>query len=356
MKKIIGIAVLAGCVAMSGCGRDENAKVQESVTEASDYRASDYIVLGDYQNLSLDEEEVQVPEADIDDEISSILEEYREAVEITDRGAMEGDVVNITSKGYDGDKEVETLRAYSFDLMLGSGSFGKDYEDQLIGMETGETKEFDISYPEDYASENLKGKTIHYVVTVHIIVRYEDQELTDDYVTELTDSEYTTVDAFRQGCADMLLQENWKEYALIAAKKKILDDSEILGYPQAALDETMEEIEEFYSGGADYLDMELEEYLGLITGDSEQDQDQNIQQMAEGILAEEMMMKAIAEQEQITLSEEEYQSYVEEYLEDQSELRQEDLENTFGKEELQAAFTLKKTEDFLADLIEPEES
>ena len=100
--------------------------------------------------------------------------------------------------------------------------------------------------------------------------------------------------------------------------------------------------------------MELEEYLELATGNSGQDGEQSIQKLAEGILAEEMMMKAIAEQEQITLSEEEYQSYGEEYLEDQPELTLEELEETFGKEELQAAFTLKKTEEFLAGLIASE--
>lgn len=356
MKKRICIMILAGCMAASGCGGNREAKAQESATEAAGagYTASDYIVLGDYRNLVLTDEDVKVPQEDIDAEISGILEEYREAEEITDRGAMEGDVVNITSKGYDEGEEVETLRAYSFDLMLGSGSFGKEYEDQLLGVGSGETKEFDITYPDDYASENLAGKTIHYVVTVHMIVRYEDQELTDDYVAELTDSEYTTVEAFRQGCADMLMEENREKYALRAAKKKILESSEIQGYPEKTLNETIEELEEFYSGGAEYLDMELEEYLELATGNSGQDGEQSIQKLAEGILAEEMMMKAIAEQEQITLSEGEYQSYGEEYLEDQPELTLEELEETFGKEELQAAFTLKKTEEFLAGLIASE--
>lgn len=352
MKKQLLMLIFAGCLLLGGCSGapEQNGKRNAPETEqkaSAVYQASDYIELGQYRNLLIKESEIQVPESDIDTEISAILKEYQEAEEITDRGIEKGDVVNINSRGYIDGQELDTLKALSFDLLVGSGDFGTDYEEQLIGVYTGETKEFNVEYPEDYASENLAGKVVHYVVKVNMIVHYLEQELTDEYVTSLTESEYTTVEEFRQGCADMLREENREKYVLAAAKQKILEDSFVRAYPQDALEKNMEEIREFYENGANYLNITLDEYLKTISG-TDLDSENSIRNAAERTLDEELMLKAIAEREKMLLTDEEYAGYAETYIEENAlDMTVEELENIFGKEELKEALLLKKTSEFI---------
>lgn len=343
MKNKIMLFAFAACLLMAGCGSRDR---QDGKETESAYQASDYIEIGPYRNLSLKEEEIEVPDAEIDAEISDILDQYQEAEEITDRGIQNGDVVNISSRGYIDGKEVDTLKALNFDLIIGEGSFGEDYEAQLIDVRTGETKEFDLSYPKDYDSTNLAGKTVHFVVKVNMIVHYLEQDLTDEYVTDLTDAEYTTVESFRQGCADMLLEENRDRYMLNAVKKKILENSEIKGYPENALNQSIAEITEFYEDGAQDMNMDSSEYLNLINGK------ENIRQIAQDILKEEMMLKAIREKESITLTEEEYERYADSYLEENGmDMPVKELEEMFGRKELEEAFLLKKTGEFLLEQV-----
>ncbi len=348
MKKKAGVLLCTVFLFSAGCSSVAGNAAGELMT---DYQASEYIELGEYKNLVVKESDIVVPESDIDSQISAILMDYRQAEEITDRGILEGDVVNINNHGYIGDKEVETLKAYNFDLLVGSGDFGKEYEEQLLGVATGETTEFDVSYPADYSSENLAGETVHFVVDVNMIVHYEDQELTDEYVTRLSDSEYTTVEAFREGCAEMLKEENRRDYVLSAAKAKILKDSSVKGYPQMALEQNVAMIKEFYEGGADYLGMTLDDYLEEIGG-VDVDSEKSMQDAAEKILEEEMMMKAIAEAEDLVLTKEEYEEYVLEYIKSNAlDITAEELEGYFGRNELEDAFLLKKTSEFIYDQV-----
>jgi trigger factor len=231
--------------------------------------------------------------------------------------------------------------------------FGQTYEEQLLGAEAGETIEFDVTYDEDYDSERIAGKTIHYVVKINNVFELLDQELTDEYVEELTDSEYTTVEEFRQGCADMLMEDNKDRYVLTAGKQKLLEESEITGYPEEALEEDIEELREFYEGGASYVNMELADYLSTLTGRDKESSEEVLEQIAKDNLTEEMLIKAVAEKEEITLTDEEYETYLEEYLEELGdETTAEELEFAFGEENIKEAFTLKKTENYLLQLWE----
>ena len=107
-------------------------------------------------------------------------------------------MVSINIQGYLKGKALDTLKAYYYELMIGEGTLGKEFDEALIGMEKDETKTFEISYDEDYPSENLAGNTIKYEVKMNYILDYTEYELTDENVRELSGGEYESVEQMKR--------------------------------------------------------------------------------------------------------------------------------------------------------------
>ena len=192
MKKKIYLAMLAVCFALtaSACGDGGAVITDGTKTEgAADGKKAEtgttrlvsvenvekYITIGEYKGLTLD----NTVDAITDDDVQAqIDEDLKDKAEPVSDAAKEGDLVTVN---YTGTKDGQTFdggTANNYDFVIGDGQMFEEFENGVIGMKKGDTKEIKIDFPSDYADETLAGKEVIYKVTVQNVRR--EGELTDE--------------------------------------------------------------------------------------------------------------------------------------------------------------------------------
>ena len=149
--------------------------------------------LGDYKSLKYEVEDYTVADEEVDEEIGRMQKQYADN-EIKEGAAEEGDTVNIDYEGLKDGVAFDGGTAAGYDLKLGSNSFIPGFEEQLIGVTAGEEKELNLTFPEDYHAEELKGAAVVFKVKVNEVKTEVIPELDDDFAKELNIKEVETVE------------------------------------------------------------------------------------------------------------------------------------------------------------------
>ena len=152
------------------------------------------VTIEKYTGIKIEKFEYTVTDADVDKEIDSTRERFAESVDVTDRAAQNGDTVNIDFEGKMDGVAFDGGSAQGYDLTLGAGQFIAGFEEQVVCMNVGETKEVNVTFPEDYQAENLKGKPAVFTVTVHKITGKALPELNEEFAKKVGSD---SVDAYR---------------------------------------------------------------------------------------------------------------------------------------------------------------
>lgn len=126
------------------------------------------IELGKYTNLGIKMDKVKVTKEEVENRIRSLLDEYAE-IEVKDGSVEDGDIAVIDFTGFKDGVEFEGGKGENYSLTIGSKSFIPGFEDAIIGMKKGEEKDIDLTFPEDYMAEELKGKAVVFKVKVNEI-------------------------------------------------------------------------------------------------------------------------------------------------------------------------------------------
>ena len=171
------------------------------------------VKLGDYKAIEYKVEEVKVDDKEIDDQIADLLDRKAD-LELKEDGEVEdGDTAVIDFEGFLNDVPFDGGKGENYDLVIGSHSFIPGFEEQLIGMKSEETKDINVTFPENYQAENLKGKETRFTVTVHEIKKKVLPELNDEFVKELKYDGVNTVDELRNYTKDNLAKRKESEAA-----------------------------------------------------------------------------------------------------------------------------------------------
>ena len=152
------------------------------------------VAIEKYTGIKIEKFEYTVTDADVDKEIDNTRERFAESVDVTDRAAQNGDTVNIDFEGKMDGVAFDGGSAQGYDLTLGAGQFIAGFEEQVVGMNVGETKDVNVTFPEDYQAENLKGKPAVFTVTVHKITGKVLPELNEEFAKKVGSD---SVDAYR---------------------------------------------------------------------------------------------------------------------------------------------------------------
>lgn len=189
--------------------------------------------LVDYENISIPEDEVKITEEEVDEEINSMLDGYKELSTDSNVKIADGDVVNIDYVGTVDGVEFEggNSGGAGYDLTIGSGSLIDDFEEQLIGHKAGENVTVEVTFPEDYGTENLNGKDASFAVTINGIMT--TPKLTDEFVEEnLAESEeVSTAAEYRAKIENNFYEENVAEYLT----NYVVENSTVNSYPNKYL-------------------------------------------------------------------------------------------------------------------------
>lgn len=163
------------------------------------------VTISSYKGIKIKKYEYTVSENDVEEEVKKLQDRNARKVEVTDRPAQNGDTVNIDFAGTIDGVAFEGGSAEKFDLTLGSGQFIPGFEDQVVGMNVGEKKDVNVTFPEDYQAEDLKGKAAVFAVTLHSITGKELPEVNDEFVKNAAGVE--TVQEFKDKARERLTRQ-----------------------------------------------------------------------------------------------------------------------------------------------------
>ena len=169
------------------------------------------VELGDYKSLEYKLEDVSVNDGEVEGELDRLKEQKAE-LEVKEDGTVEkGDIAVIDFEGFKDGVAFEGGKGENYDLTIGSGSFIPGFEDQLIGMKGEEEKEINVTFPENYHVDDLKGKPVTFKVKLHEIKKKVLAEINDELVKDLKIENVNTVDELKNHIKDNLLKN--KKYA-----------------------------------------------------------------------------------------------------------------------------------------------
>ncbi|MCC8045787.1 MAG: trigger factor [Clostridiales bacterium] len=331
---------------------DEAEEESEAETEAErpTYVALDYVVLGEYKGIVVQMEELAgITDEDVLAEAEDLIS-YSDAVEwVTEGTVQDGDTVDIT---YVGTMDGEEFDGGSgdYELEIGSDSFIDGFEDGLIGVEVGETVDLDLTFPEDYYYTDLAGQDVVFTVTVNSLMSVP--ELSDDVVNTATEGEYTDVDSYLEYIRSYLeedAQTEWDDEVLSAIYEQLAATSEITEYPQDLLDYSVNEWVDYYEYYASIFSMELEDMVETYYGLTMEEFTEELEAAVQQTVQQELLLMAVAETEEMEISEEEYQEGLERYAEYYGFESADEVATYYTEEELNRYFLMDKVYDFLKE-------
>lgn len=221
------------------------------------------VAIEKYTGIKIEKFEYTVTDADVDNEIDNTRERFAESVDVTDRAAQNGDTVNIDFEGKMDGVAFDGGSAQGYDLTLGAGQFIAGFEEQVVGMNVGETKDVNVTFPEDYQAENLKGKPAVFTVTVHKITGKVLPELNEEFAKKVGSD---SVDAYRAKVRERL-EKAAASRSLNETENSII--TEIAKTASAEIPDAMIEKQEEYSMqrmeySLMYQGIKLDDYLKYV--------------------------------------------------------------------------------------------
>lgn len=222
------------------------------------------VKISSYKGIKIKEYAYTVKDEEVDAELNRLLDRNARKVEVKDRAAQNGDIVNIDFVGTVDGVKFDGGEAEGFDLTLGSGQFIPGFEDQVVGMNIGEQKDVNVTFPENYQAEALKGKPAVFAVKLNGIQGKELPELNDEFIKDATGSE--SVDAYKAKTKERL-QKQADKRANDATENSILEaiaaNTEV-EIPQAMIDREIDSLVQKFEYQLMYQGLKLQDYLDFL--------------------------------------------------------------------------------------------
>lgn len=261
------------------------------------------IEVKDYKGVEIETVDAEVTDEDVDNELNSMAKKNARMVAV-ERPAQDGDTVLIDYEGWVGDTQFEGGTAERQPLKLGSGTFIPGFEEQLVGVSTGEKKDVKVTFPEQYHAEDLAGKEAVFKCTVHEIKEEELPEINDDFVKDV--SEFDTLDELKADVKSNL-EKSKAARAEAQMKNSVIEkvyEANDIDVPdvmvESEVDNMMAEFEQSLGGQG----MELKSYLEYF-GKDEAEFRNDLREEALKKVKTRMIVSAVAKQEKLEASEDE---------------------------------------------------
>ena len=262
------------------------------------------IELGEYKGLKAEKEAVAVTAEEIEAELNKKLEDCARIVDVDDRAVADGDIVTIDYEGFNDGVAFDGGKAEEFDLTIGSGQFIPGFEDQVVGMNIGETKDVNVTFPENYQAEALKGKAAVFAVKLNALQAKELPELTDEFIKDATGS--ATVEEYKAKAMERL-QKQADRRANDATENSILEaiaaNTEV-EIPQAMLEREIDGLVQKFEYQLMYQGLKLADYLEFLKI-SVADFRKNYEEQAKKNVTSQLIISQIIKEEKLEATEEE---------------------------------------------------
>lgn len=387
MKRKLYLAALVMCAALAvnGCGNDKETKDTDTKTEQStedtssdtadsadtedttedDSKSADadteentgstrlvsvdnvdkYIILADYKGVVLDNSVEEVTDDSVDTRVTQNLQAKSE--EVTDENATveNGDTATINFVGTKDGVAFDGGTGNNYDLVIGSGTMIPGFEEGIVGMKKGETKDVTVTFPESYRNTDLAGQEAVFAITVQSFKRAP--ELTDDWVVANTDNK--TVDEYKAAVRTQLeeeAQQTAENNRRSSAWTTIYTNSEVVEYPEKDIEEASQTFRDIASTYAQQANMELDEFIES-QGISSEDFDAQCQQYAQAKVKQDLIIQGIMDAEGMTFDDAESLAIQNDLVEQYASGDLATLIDTYGQAAVDESIGLIRVQDFI---------
>ena len=265
------------------------------------------VSIENYKGITYTPSSLEVTEEDVDKEVQKVLDRNSRLVTVEDRAAENGDTTVIDFKGLLNGEAFEGGTAENYNLVLGSGSFIPGFEDQVVGHKAGEEFTIDVTFPEDYQAEELKGKAVQFEIKLHEIKKKELPAFDDDFVKDV--SEFDSVDAYKADIKEKLQKDRQEEADMnkerqVAEKLRELMKAEV---PEAMYENQVDNLLDEFSMNLRAQGLDINTYM-QYTGLTEEKLRETYRDRAVSQVEVRLALKKIAELEGIQATDEEVES------------------------------------------------
>ncbi len=334
-KKTIALLTVCMIFLAAGCGKsDDNSNTDtetlpESGTESNttaaagiEYHAEDYVTMGDYLgvNVSLNEAEYQVTDDSVNEYADQMIAYTKPYVtDETKTVVGENDIVDVDYVGKKdgepfegGSAENQYIDVANNSSATGGTGFIEGFTDGLVGAKVGETVDCNVTFPEDYQAEELKGQAVVFTFTVNAIVKpvtrdvLDDTFVKDNFQVENVDEFYKSVRSY----LDQDMQSKKDSDIRTAVIQKVMENCKVNSLPEGLLDERLEEYVQLFKKQYCSEGVELEDFLRTNYNMSVDEFYEENRTYMEENLNQEIVFEAIANREKIEFDQEGYDAYI----------------------------------------------
>lgn len=267
------------------------------------------VKLGKYKGVKVDKIEVEVTDEEVDAELAKERESNARNIEVTDRAVKDGDMTVLDFEGFVDGVAFEGGKGENYPLTIGSGAFIPGFEEQLVGAEIGKEVEVNVTFPEDYQAEELKGKAAVFKCTVKEIKEKELPELDDEFAAEV--SEFETLAEYKADVKAKLTEKKEKEAKdakEAAVMEAIINDSD-MEIPEAMLETQQKQMVDEFAERIQMQGLSIDQYF-QFTGTNRDKMIEQVKPQAEKRIKTRLVLEAIVKAENIEASDEDFEEEI----------------------------------------------
>lgn len=287
------------------------------------------VKLGKYTNLGVKKDEIKVTKEEVDHALLEMQERYIENVD-KESEVVNGDIAIIDFEGFVDEVAFEGGKGQDYSLKIGSNTFIPGFEEQIVGMKKGETKEISVKFPEDYHSEDLKGKDAVFKVTVKEVKEQKLPELNSEFFADLGMEGIDSEESLRAQ-----LEENLKARKDVEAENKYMDEllataskNVEVDIPEVMIKEETDRILRQYEEHLKMQGISLEMFYQFTNSDEQALRDQMREEANNRVLYR-LMLEEIINVEKIEITDEEAEKEAES-LATKYQMEKEEFLKNFG--------------------------
>jgi trigger factor len=266
------------------------------------------VELGDYSSLHFERLQAEVTSEEVEKEIEALRERQTKWVAV-ERLAQIGDQVTMDLKLTAEEETVSDLKNNPFELTDQRYGLYSGMDEQIVGMNVGESKTFSATIPEDYANEKLAGKTANYEVTLHKVEFKNQPELDDAFALQVSNEQYPTVEDLRKGVSDQLLN-NKKRKIREELREQVLEavvDQANVTIHSVLIEEEAHRLVHQMEHILEQQHMSLDQFL-LLNKQNEQEYMETLKPAAEQQVRQQLVVDEVIRKEKITVAPEEIET------------------------------------------------
>ncbi len=294
------------------CGEDIVSQPEINVTQiekgksfifTAEVAVKPEVTLGEYKGLEVEKSEVAVSEEEVDKEVDKERESNARMIDIDDRAVENGDMIKLDFEGFVDGVAFAGGKGEDYPLTIGSGSFIPGFEEQLVGAEIGKDVEVNVTFPENYQAEELKGKAAVFKCKVNEIKVKELPEADDEFAKDV--SEFDTLAEYRDDIRAKLLEKKEQEAKREKENKVVAKavENATMEIPDAMINDQVRRMADDFTRRIESQGISMEQYM-QFTGMTADKMLEQMKPEALKRIQNSLVLEAIAKAENIEISDE----------------------------------------------------